>query len=129
MLPPYIEAQRGCSYSCRFCGVHYPNRGNTVRYRDPIAVVDEIQQLADEYGYDRFFFSDDTFNLNRKFVTAVCEELIARDLPSRIRWTAYTRADHARLQTLKRAYDPERVFGFGRPIAPAAPMRAACRAG
>lgn len=93
MLPPYIEAQRGCSYSCCFCGVHYPNRGSVVRYRDPIAIVDEIQQLADEYGYERFFFSDDTFNLNHKFVTAICEELIARGLPSKIRWTAYTRAD------------------------------------
>jgi len=93
MLPPYIEAQRGCSYSCKFCGVHFPNRGNTVRYRDPIAVVDEVELLNEQYGYDRFFFSDDTFNLNRQFVTAICEELIARGLPSRIRWTAYTRAD------------------------------------
>lgn len=93
MLPPYIEAQRGCAYSCRFCGVHYPNRGNIVRYRDPVAIVDEAELLHDRYGYDRFFFSDDTFNLNRKFVAAICETMIARRLPSKMRWTAYTRAD------------------------------------
>lgn len=93
ILPPYIEAQRGCPYSCKFCGVHYPNRGNSVRYRDPVAVVDEAEMLHDRYGFRQFFFSDDTFNMNRRFVTAICEEMIARDLPSKVRWTAYTRAD------------------------------------
>lgn len=93
ILPPYIEAQRGCSYSCKFCGVHFPNRGNTVRYRDPLAVVEEIRLLHEKYGFNNFFFSDDTFTLNRKFASRICEEIIAQNLHTKVRWTCYTRAD------------------------------------
>jgi radical SAM superfamily enzyme YgiQ (UPF0313 family) len=92
-LPPYIEAQRGCSFTCKFCGVHFPNRGNTVRYRDPLKVVEEIRLLHDKYGFQQFFFSDDTFTLNNKFAAQICEEIIAQDLHTKVRWTCYTRAD------------------------------------
>ena len=93
ILPPYIEAQRGCSFTCKFCGVHFPNRGNTVRYRDPKNVVEEIRLLHDKYGFEQFFFSDDTFTLNNKFAAQICEEIIAQDLHTKVRWTCYTRAD------------------------------------
>jgi radical SAM superfamily enzyme YgiQ (UPF0313 family) len=92
-LPPSIEAQRGCSYSCKFCGVHFPNRGNTVRYRDPQNVVEEIRFLHDKYGFSNVFFSDDTFTLNRKFVTQICEAMIEQGLHRKVKWTCYTRAD------------------------------------
>ncbi len=92
-LPPYIEAQRGCSFTCKFCGVHFPNRGNTVRYRDPRQVAEEIEILHEKYQFQQFFFSDDTFTLNNKFAAQICEEIIAKDLHTRVRWTCYTRAD------------------------------------
>jgi radical SAM superfamily enzyme YgiQ (UPF0313 family) len=93
LLPPYIEAQRGCSYSCTFCGVHFPNRGQIVRYRDPRRIVDEIELLYGRYGFDRFFFCDDTFTLNYTFAGKICDEITARNLQNRVKWTAYTRAD------------------------------------
>jgi anaerobic magnesium-protoporphyrin IX monomethyl ester cyclase len=93
LLPPNLEAQRGCSYTCKFCGVHFPNRGRVVRFRDPRKVADEMELLHESYGFDRFFFSDDTFTINPKFVHSFCEEVIGRGLHRKMKWTAYTRAD------------------------------------
>ncbi len=101
ILPPYIEAQRGCSFTCKFCGVHFPNRGNTVRYRDPLEVVEEVRLLHDKYGFNQFFFSDDTFTLNNKFAASICEEMISQNLHTKVRWTCYTRADRTNREIAK----------------------------
>jgi radical SAM superfamily enzyme YgiQ (UPF0313 family) len=100
-LPPYIEAQRGCSFTCKFCGVHFPNRGNTVRYRDPMHVAEEIGILHDKYEFQQFFFCDDTFTLNNKFAAQICEQIIARGLNTKVRWTCYTRADRTTPEIVK----------------------------
>ncbi|MCU0289521.1 MAG: radical SAM protein, partial [Acidobacteria bacterium] len=92
LLPPPIEAQRGCSFSCKFCGVHYPNWGKQVRFKDIKKLVDEIQ-LLHQYGFDSFFFTDETITLNRHYLADICHEMIARNLHTRMRWTGYTRAD------------------------------------
>lgn len=101
VLPPPIEAQRGCSFSCKFCGVHYPNWERKVRYKDPKKIVDEIQLLHDKYKFRSFFFSDETITLNRNYIGNISQELIKRRLNTKMRWTAYTRADTIDSETAK----------------------------
>jgi radical SAM superfamily enzyme YgiQ (UPF0313 family) len=59
-----IITARGCSFRCAFCSSSI--MFDRVRYRDPDAVVYELEMLRDFYGFKSFVFYDDTFVLNRK---------------------------------------------------------------
>ena len=85
-------ASRGCPYSCIFCcwpQIMYGS--NKYRMRDPVKVVDEVEWLVKEKGYKAVYFDDDTFNINKRFVLAICDEIIKRDL--QIPWAIMARAD------------------------------------
>jgi anaerobic magnesium-protoporphyrin IX monomethyl ester cyclase len=101
---PYVETQRGCSYNCKFCGVHYPNWGSTVRYRNPEKVVDEIE-IFSEHQFKQFFITDDTFSLNRDHALSVCDEIRKRGLNNKIVWSAYTRVDRIDEELLQIMHD------------------------
>lgn len=90
--PPYIETQRGCPYSCKFCGVHFPNWGTTVRYREPKKVAEELEILS-EHQFKNFFITDDTFSLNREHAIDICNEIKKHGLHHKMTWSAYTRVD------------------------------------
>lgn len=89
--PVWMETKRGCPFRCRFCSVNAPSTYGKVRYRDPVACVDELQYVVERYGISDFVILDDTFNLNRRLANEFCEEIIRREL--RIRWHVDTRAD------------------------------------
>ncbi|WP_372368028.1 lipid biosynthesis B12-binding/radical SAM protein [Candidatus Uabimicrobium sp. HlEnr_7] len=81
-----IQTKRGCSLRCTYCT--YPLlEGIKVRQRDPIKVVDEIENCLKKYGVDYYFFVDNVFNLPNHHAIAICDEIIKRKL--KIRWTAY----------------------------------------
>lgn len=85
-------ASRGCPYRCIFClwpDVMYG--GHEYRTRDPADVADEIERCQREYGFKSFYFDDDTFNLGKPRIAALCREIKKRDL--RIPWAAMCRAD------------------------------------
>jgi anaerobic magnesium-protoporphyrin IX monomethyl ester cyclase len=70
---------RGCPYECTFCNaMNFWDR--KLRYRDTDSVLDEMEQLRDEYGATVVLINDDNFLLNKKRVTAICEGMIKRDL-------------------------------------------------
>ncbi len=75
----YVFTSRGCPYACRFC-VNKNIFGRTVRYRDPVKVVDEIEILKNKYKIDGLYFYDDTFTVNRKHVETICKEMKERKL-------------------------------------------------
>ncbi len=86
-----MHATRGCPYSCNFCAwVHVLYQDGSQRLRDPVLVVDEMEYLANVHGAREIYFDDDNFSANRKFVHALCNELLSRD--SKIRWSALTDA-------------------------------------
>ena len=86
-----MHATRGCPYSCNFCAwIHVLYQDGSQRLRDPSLVVDEMEYLAKEHKAREIYFDDDNFSANRKFVTALCNELIRRK--SNIRWSALTDA-------------------------------------
>ncbi|MFK7893499.1 MAG: radical SAM protein [Granulosicoccus sp.] len=86
-----MHATRGCPYSCNFCAwVHVLYEDGSQRLRNPIAVADEMEYLEREHGAKEIYFDDDNFSANRKFVHALCDELLRRN--STIRWSALTDA-------------------------------------
>jgi len=81
-----IQTKRGCYFECIFCS--YPLiEGKTVRMRTAAAVVDEIQQVREEYQVRHWFFVDNIFNMPIRHAKEICEEIAARDLD--IEWSGY----------------------------------------
>ncbi|MEL6478556.1 MAG: magnesium-protoporphyrin IX monomethyl ester anaerobic oxidative cyclase [Pseudomonadota bacterium] len=80
---------RGCPFTCSFCSQWKFWRD--YRIRDPKDVVDEIEDLVETHGVGFFILADEEPTINRKKFVAFCQELIDRDLPSRIKWGINTR--------------------------------------
>ncbi|MEO0700514.1 MAG: magnesium-protoporphyrin IX monomethyl ester anaerobic oxidative cyclase [Pseudomonadota bacterium] len=80
---------RGCPFTCSFCSQWKFWRD--YRVRDPIAVVDEIENLVNEHDVGFFILADEEPTINKKKFVQFCEELIARDLPRRVQWGINTR--------------------------------------
>ncbi len=80
---------RGCPFTCSFCSQWKFWRD--YRVRDPIKVVDEIEQLVLDHDVGFFILADEEPTINRKKFIQFCEELIARGLPEKIKWGINTR--------------------------------------
>jgi anaerobic magnesium-protoporphyrin IX monomethyl ester cyclase len=80
---------RGCPFTCSFCSQWKFWRD--YRVRDPIAVVDEIENLVNEHDVGFFILADEEPTINRRKFIQFCEELIARGLPARVQWGINTR--------------------------------------
>jgi anaerobic magnesium-protoporphyrin IX monomethyl ester cyclase len=100
-----LWASRGCPYGCIFCS--WPQimyGGSNYRTRDPKDVVDEIEHCVQKYGYRSFYFDDDTFNIGKPRIMALCREIEERNF--RLPWAIMARADcmdRELLQAMKRA--------------------------
>jgi len=79
---------RGCPFQCDFCSRAI--FGNHFRTRTAKNVVDEMQSVQ-ELGYDRIWFSDDCFTLDKKRLLSICEEMMQRQLD--IGWECLSRVD------------------------------------
>ncbi|MBP1720487.1 MAG: hypothetical protein H6Q43_3925, partial [Deltaproteobacteria bacterium] len=84
-----VLTSRGCPHRCVFC-VGRKMIGARGRFRDPIAVVDEMEALA-QLGFRRLRVEDDLFTFHKERAVAICEEISRRKLS--IRWRAYARVD------------------------------------
>lgn len=100
-----LWASRGCPFTCIFCS--WPQimyGGSNYRTREPKDVVDEIKQCVSDYGFKSFYFDDDTFNIGKPRMLALCEEITKRDI--NLPWAIMARADcmdEEILTALKRA--------------------------
>jgi radical SAM superfamily enzyme YgiQ (UPF0313 family) len=65
-----VQTSRGCPFECEFCDV-IVYLGRQQRYKTPVQVVSELEQLY-EAGYRNIFLADDNFTSNRRS----CAELI-----------------------------------------------------
>ncbi len=86
-IAPLITS-RGCPFSCDFCS--RPVFGQSFRTRSAANIVDEVEEIVG-LGYDRVWFADDCFTLNRNRVLAVCDELTKRRL--NVGWECLSRVD------------------------------------
>jgi anaerobic magnesium-protoporphyrin IX monomethyl ester cyclase len=79
---------RGCPFSCDFCS--RPIFGADMRTRSVDNIVDEVEEIK-ALGYDRVWFADDCFTLNRRHLLDVCGELIRRRVDAG--WECLSRVD------------------------------------
>jgi anaerobic magnesium-protoporphyrin IX monomethyl ester cyclase len=87
-----LMASRGCPYECSFCQpVLDAMFGKKLRARSPGHVVGEIVELHRRFGIEGFWFTDDTFTTNRKWVTEFCRLLKETGLT--LFWGCTTRAN------------------------------------
>lgn len=81
-----VQTRRGCPFICAYCT--YPMlEGAAARPASITQVIDLMERLHDERGYDHFFVVDNTFNVPAAHALAFCDALQRRRL--NIRWTAY----------------------------------------
>jgi anaerobic magnesium-protoporphyrin IX monomethyl ester cyclase len=83
-----VMSSRGCPFSCDFCS--RPIFGNRFRSRTASNVVDEIEEVI-SLGYNRIWFADDCFTLNRERLISICDEIVKRGL--KIDWECLSRVD------------------------------------
>jgi anaerobic magnesium-protoporphyrin IX monomethyl ester cyclase len=83
-----IMTSRGCPFTCDFCSK--PVFGNELRSRSTAKVVDEIEETI-SLGYNRIWFADDCFTLNRDRLVGICDEILKRGL--KIGWECLSRVD------------------------------------
>lgn len=79
---------RGCPFNCDFCS--RPIFGNELRIRSAANIVDEIERVQ-ALGYERVWFADDCFTLNRRRLIGICKEIVHRRI--RIEWECLSRVD------------------------------------
>lgn len=85
----HISSSRGCVWDCAFCGS--PKFwGRKVRFRSPRHFVDELTLLR-RRGISFFYFSDDTFTLNKDRAIEICRMILERNLD--IAWYGISRVD------------------------------------
>jgi len=94
-----IITSRGCPFGCHFCSNHVAPFGRRYTYRSPSNVVSELDEVVNDYGYDRVWFADDVFTINRRRTLALCEEIVRRG--PRFTWSCLTRADLVDEEVLK----------------------------
>lgn len=82
-----VVSSRGCPNQCVFCA----NAAKTLRHRDPVKFVDELEFLHKEYGFRGFDVWDDTLNMVRSHVMGICAEIQRRNLD--IIWYARVRVN------------------------------------
>ena len=83
-----IITSRGCPFQCDFCSRAV--FGHAFRTRSAANIVAEMEEVKG-LGYDRIWFSDDCFTLDKKRLLNVCEEIIHRQLD--IDWECLSRVD------------------------------------
>jgi anaerobic magnesium-protoporphyrin IX monomethyl ester cyclase len=92
-----IQASRGCTFECGYCP--YILLDNSVRFREPEAVVDEMLYGIRRWSFRSFKFRDPLFGLSRPRVYQLAE-LIGK-LPRKIQFSIETRIEMMPLDMLR----------------------------
>lgn len=87
-----IQTTRGCPYNCVYC-VYPKLGGRALRSRPAAGVVEEIEELLNEYGQDNFFFADSAFGADLQQGREICRLILEKGL--RVRWGAYFDLEYA----------------------------------
>ncbi|MDU9048091.1 MAG: cobalamin-dependent protein [Candidatus Electrothrix sp. Rat3] len=81
-----INTKRGCPCRCSYCNYYFLN-GLKVRMRDPVQIVDEIEELVKTYDVKEFMFADGIFSSPFEHVQKICHEIRQRKLS--VQWDAW----------------------------------------
>jgi anaerobic magnesium-protoporphyrin IX monomethyl ester cyclase len=107
-----VMASRGCPARCSFCSITNVQRlyagEKFLRFRNPREVVDEIEADYERYrdwGLRIIYFYDLNFLVNPRWLREFTDEYKRRGLNRKLKWSAYTRADHVNPNTLESLRD------------------------
>ena len=92
-----IITSRGCPFSCTYCSSH--SVWGNWRHRSISNVLEEVEWLVSENGYERVNIVDDIFTLNKARIEEFCHGILNRGL--HIRWRSQTRVDCVSLELLE----------------------------
>jgi len=92
-----VITSRGCPFKCDFCS--RPIFGNKFRSRTAANVAQEVETVL-RLSYDRIWFADDCFTLDRKRMLSICDELVRKRVG--IGWECLSRVDTVDLEVAKR---------------------------
>jgi len=96
-----INMSRGCPCHCAFC-YHFDSN---YRYHSPAYIADWVQFMIERYHATGFLVCDDSIFVSKKWLHAVCDEMIQRDIDTSF-YTLGARADlvdRSILEKMKRA--------------------------
>lgn len=86
----HLSLTRGCPGKCRFCGS--PKFwGPKVRFHSVDYFIDELERLYKK-GINFFYFSDDTFSVDKKRVIEICKKILEKGM--NIKWVAISRVNY-----------------------------------
>lgn len=74
-----IMTQRGCPFKCTFCSSRNVEMYKKVRQHSPKRILEEMDYLSSEFGYEAFMWYDDEINLNPKRLEEIAKLLKKRD--------------------------------------------------
>ena len=83
-----IITSRGCPFQCDFCS--RPVFGNGFRSRTAANITEEVETVS-RLGYERVWFADDCFTINRGRLLKICDELQRRHVD--VGWECLSRVD------------------------------------
>lgn len=92
-----LISSRGCPFSCDFCS--RPVFGTSFRARSANNIVKEVEAIAD-LGYDRVWFADDCFTLDKEHLLNVCDLLASNHVC--VEWECLSRVDTLDLNVARR---------------------------
>jgi len=88
-----IDTNRGCPWDCKFCSKTF----ESVRYRSPKNVREEIELCMEKYGIQAVYFVDELLVVKKSRMYEICQEL----KPLKIKWQGQARVDTVDLDLLK----------------------------
>ena len=86
-----VEASRGCVHKCTFCS-QWPFWGGKWRSKSPERIADEMAHIYNEYDISFLWLTDDNLGLGKK-TSAICDELIKKDVTDDLTWFFQARSD------------------------------------
>ena len=100
----FIEATRGCPYSCGYYCTYGENQGKAIRSHSPKRLLSIMKELQKKYGFKSFQFRDPVWGLKKDFIEKFSLAIIKSGL--NFEWGIETRIDlldKSKLRLLKKA--------------------------